>query len=205
MATQEFVAGPSGTDQTRLEAMVVECLPSVQRWAHGRLPPAVRGSLDTCDLVQEVARRMLSKRGAFDVRHPFAVEGYMRRALRNLVCDHVRRIRRQPIQAEMPSEDTLRSAADKTPFDAMLASEVEARYRAALERLRPRERDLVVARIEHGTSAAEIQRQFGFTSIGATYAAVSRALARLGREVASRKPASGQSRGSVNDCGHPER
>src|SRR6202008_2396794 len=101
---------------------------------------------------------MLSKRGVFDVRHPFAVEGYMRRALRNLVCDHVRRIRRQPIRAERPSEDTLRSAADKTPFDAMLASEVEARYRAALERLRPKERDLVVARIEHGMSAADIQR-----------------------------------------------
>ena len=186
MDTQEFVDRRS-TDQTRLEAMVVDCLPSVHRWAHGRLPRAVRGSLDTCDLVQEVARRMLSKRGAFDVRHPFAVEGYMRRALLNLVCDHARRIRRQPAQAEMPTENTLPSAPSRTPFDLVLESEAEARYRAALQRLRPRERDLVVARIEHSKSAAEIQRQFGFASIGATYVAVSGALARLAREVASRR------------------
>jgi DNA-directed RNA polymerase specialized sigma24 family protein len=71
----------------------------------------------------------------------------------------------------------------------VLESEVEAQYRAALGRLRPKDRDLIVARIEHVKSAAEITRQFGFTSIGATYVAVSRALARLAREVASRRSA----------------
>jgi len=187
MDTQEFVVRRSGTDHTRLEAMVVECLPSVRKWAHGRLPAAVRGSFDTCDLVQEVARRTLSKRGAFDVRHPFAVEGYMRRALLNLVCDHLRRMRRRPAEAELPSESKLPSAPSRTPFDSVLESEVEAQYRAALGRLRPKDRDLIVARIEHVKSAAEITRQFGFTSIGATYVAVSRALARLARDVASRR------------------
>jgi len=176
-------------DARELEAMVVECLPSVSKWAHGRLPPAVRGHLDTCDLVQEVACRMLSKRGAFDVRHPFAVEGYMRRALLNLVCDHLRRTRRQPMLAEMPSEHELRSPASRTPFDSVLESEIEAQYRAALGRLRSKDRDLIVARIEHLKPAADIRRQFGFSSMGATYVAISRALARLAREVASRRSA----------------
>jgi len=189
MDTQEFVARGSRSDQARVEAMVVECMPSVRRWAHGRLPPAARGSLDTCDLVQEVARRMLSKRGAFDVRHPFAVEGYMRRALLNLVCDHVRRIRRQPILSEMPSEHELPPTPSRTPFDSALESEVDAQYRAALERLRPKERDLIIARIEHLKSAAEIRRQFGFATMGATYVAVSRARARLAHEVAARRSA----------------
>ncbi len=187
MDTQEFVARRRGAHQSSLETMVVECLPSVRRWAHGRLPPAARGSLDTCDLVQEVARRMLSRRTPFDVRHPFAVEGYMRRAVLNLVCDHVRRIRRQPTFAEMPSENVLPPAPSKTPLDSILKCEVEAQYRAALERLRPKERDLVVARIERLKSAVEIKRQFGFPSTGATYVAVSRALARLAQEVAARR------------------
>jgi DNA-directed RNA polymerase specialized sigma24 family protein len=132
---------------------------------------------------------MLSKRGAFDVRHPFAVEGYMRRALLNLVCDHVRQNRRRPTLEEMPTADKLPSDPTRTPLDSVLASEVEAQYRAALEVLRPKERDLVVARIEHLKSPAEIKRQFGFPSTGATYVAVSRALARLAQEVASRRSA----------------
>jgi RNA polymerase sigma-70 factor (ECF subfamily) len=183
MDTKEFVLR-GVPDKSGVEAMVQECLPSMRRWAHRRLPSAARGCLDTCDLVQEVALRMLSKREVFDVRHPFAVQGYIRSALINLIRDEVRRIGRRPVSAELPDEDQLPSR-DATPLDVVLDRDGEAQYRRALLRLRPKDRALVVARIERGQSPQEIERQFGFSTTNAARVALSRALARLTREVAS--------------------
>ena len=64
------------TDSLSLDALVQRGLPSVQRWAHGRLPRAARAQFDTRDLVQEAALRMLRRRGSFAPRHPGAVEEY---------------------------------------------------------------------------------------------------------------------------------
>jgi len=170
-------------NRSRVEAMVEECLPTIRRWAHRRLPSAARGCQDTCDLVQEVALRILKRGDRFEVRHPNAVRGYMQQALTNLVRDEVRQVVRRPVSVELPQDEELPSP-DESPFDALLGRDALARYRRALVHLRPIDRALVVARIERAKSAQEIAREFGYPTTNAARVAVSRALARLGREVA---------------------
>jgi RNA polymerase sigma-70 factor (ECF subfamily) len=58
-----------------------------------------------------------------------------------------------------------------------------------MERLRPEEREAIIARIELGLSHAEVAEALGKTSAAAAHMAVSRALMRLAEEMAhDRKP-----------------
>jgi RNA polymerase sigma factor (sigma-70 family) len=181
----QFIAAQTAEnhDPSGVATLVAECLPAIRKFAHRRLPAAARGPLETCDLVQEVALRMLSKRDVFDVRHPYAVQGYMHRVLINLIRDEVRRIARRPPSAELPEEAELTSKG-ASPLDHVLERDAEDTYRRALAVLRPKDRDLIVARIDRGRSAQEIEREFGFPSTNAARVAVSRALAALARSVA---------------------
>lgn len=172
------------TNRLKVEAEVGRCLPSMHRWAHGRLPAAARGSLDTTDLVQDVVVRVLSRRDVFTPRHAFAVQAYMRQAFINCVRDEIRRVARRPAAVELSDEHELASG-DATPLDVLLEHDATACYRRALARLRPRDRDLVVARVDCEKSPAEIEREFAFPSSAAARVAVGRALGRLAREMAS--------------------
>jgi len=49
--TIELVTRARGGDRPAMEALLQRCLPPLKRWAHGRLPAAARGRLDTGDLV----------------------------------------------------------------------------------------------------------------------------------------------------------
>ena len=62
--TIELVVRARAGDRLAVEALLERCLPSLKRWAHGRLPMAARGSLDTSDLVQETALHVLRRRPA---------------------------------------------------------------------------------------------------------------------------------------------
>ena len=56
--------------------------------------------------------------------------------------------------------------------------------KSALERLRPEEREAVIARVELGLSHAEVAEALGKPSAAAAHMAVSRALVRLAEEMA---------------------
>src|SRR5690349_12506646 len=45
--TIELVVRARGGDRPAMEALLERCLPPLKRWAHGRLPAAARGNLDT--------------------------------------------------------------------------------------------------------------------------------------------------------------
>src|ERR1700712_4832265 len=89
-------------DQRRphAETLLLNCLSSLRRWAHGRVPAAARGRVDTRDFVQEAAVRTLARLDVFEPRHPAALEAYMRRAIINLVRDEARRIARRPVSTD---------------------------------------------------------------------------------------------------------
>ena len=165
-----------------VETLVQRCLPAVRRWAHGRLPAGTRGRLDTCDVVQEVALRMLSRRQDFVPKHPFAVQAYLCQSVLNFIRDEARRIARRPAMAELPEE---LPSHDTTPLEFTINQEIRTRYRRALDRLRPKDRALVVARVDCGRRADEIARVFGLATADAARVAVARALRRLAVEVAS--------------------
>ena len=57
----DLVERAQNGDRAALDELLVRCLPSLRRWAHGRLPSAARGALDTEDLVQQAAFQTLRR------------------------------------------------------------------------------------------------------------------------------------------------
>ena len=163
-----------------VDNLVQGCLPSVQRWAHGRLPRGSRGDFDTKDLVQEAALRMLKRRALFEPRHAHAVQAYMRRTVMNLVRDEARRLARRPETVDLGDD----LPCDQTgPLEITIRRELRARYEDALRTMRPKDRRLIVASMEEERHVSEIARLFGLPSPAAARMAVSRAIRRLVRKL----------------------
>jgi RNA polymerase sigma-70 factor (ECF subfamily) len=182
--TIELVTRARGGDRLAMEALLQRCLPPLKRWAHGRLPAAARGRLDTGDLVQEAALHVLGNLGTFEPRHVGAMQAYLRQSVINRICDEVRRIGRQPPPLELPSDHP----SDKTsPLEDAIQSEEYEHYREAMAQLSPRDRALIVARIEMQWSLAEIAHRYGLPTVDAARMAVNRAVKRLAADFAARR------------------
>jgi RNA polymerase sigma factor (sigma-70 family) len=183
--TLELVRKARTGDQVALEALLQRCLPPLRIWAHGRLPPQARGYLDTVDLVQEAAMNAIARLHAFEPRRVGAMQAYLRRSVINRIRDEMRRVVRRPVPTELP--ETLPSH-DETAEEKILRKEAYDRYRAALADLRPKDRALVVARMEGQWTVEEIRKSFGFDTMAAARMAVRRAERRLTKALESRTP-----------------
>ena len=174
--TIELVVKARAGDRQAVEALLQRCLPSLKRWAHGRLPASARGSLDTGDLVQEAALHVLARLDVFEPRHVGAMQAYLRKSVINRIRDEVRKVTRRPASVELPEEHP----ADATsPIEAAIEAESYERYRVALGKLSARDRKMVVARIEVQWSLNEIAQRFGLQTVDAARMAVLRAVRRL--------------------------
>ena len=174
--TIELVVKARDGNRDAAEALLQRCMPQLKRWAHGRLPAAARGSLDTGDLVQETVLHVLRRLDTFEPRHVGAMQAYLRQSVINRIRDEVRRIGRHPAPVELP-EDLRTNVA--SPLESAVQSEAYDRYRKALEELSPRDREMIVARIEVQWSLGEIAQRFKMSTPDAARMAVSRALKRL--------------------------
>jgi RNA polymerase sigma-70 factor (ECF subfamily) len=164
-------------DARARDLLVERSLPQLRRWARGRLPQWARSMADTQDLVQDAVMRALPKLEAFEVRHPGALQSYLRQAVQNRIYDEVRKVNSRPTAAgEVPEEvpdltpSPLEQAIGKQGFD---------RYERALKTLKPADRDAIVARIELQQSYEEVAIALGKPNANAARMAVTRALARL--------------------------
>jgi RNA polymerase sigma-70 factor (ECF subfamily) len=174
--TIELVIRAREGDRLAVEALLQRCLPQLKRWAHGKLPPAARGSIDTGDLVQEAALHAVQRLDVFEPRHVGAMQAYLRMSVINRIRDEVRRITRHPAAVALPEDHP----ADATsPLEFAIQAESYDHYRRALEQLKARDREMVVARVEVQWSLAEIAQRFGMPSVDAARMAVTRALKRL--------------------------
>jgi RNA polymerase sigma-70 factor (ECF subfamily) len=167
-------------DSKALDDLCARYLPRLQRWAHGRLPSWARGALDTHDLVQDTFAQVVRRLEEFEPRHEGAFQAYLRQALLNRVRDEIRRAHRKP-----PAEslDFQTPAATPSPLEEAVGQETLERYEAALQRLKPEEREAIILRIEMGHPYAEVAGALGKPSIAAAHMAVSRALVRLAEEM----------------------
>ena len=173
--TVELVLRARQGDSHAAEAILQRCLPKLKRWAHGRLPAGVRAYMDTGDLVQETALHVLGRLDTIELRHVGAMQAYLRQSVINAVRDAVRRIGRNPGAVELPED--LRSR-DATPLETAIRAETYQRYRDALATLRPRDRDLIISRVDLQWSTSEIAEHFGLSTETARRV-VTRALQRL--------------------------
>ena len=167
-------------DRRALDQLFSRYLPRLQRWASGRLPRWARDLADTQDLVQETLLQTFNRMEAFEPRREGAFLAYVRQAVLNRIRDEIRKAGRKPERAELDEELADRSP---TPLEATIGHEKAERYERALSRLRPEDREAIIARVEMGCSYEELAGMLGKPSPDAARKAAQRALVRLAQEM----------------------
>jgi RNA polymerase sigma-70 factor (ECF subfamily) len=162
-------------DVGALGQLVSRCLPDLRRWAHGRLPRWARTAADTPDLIQDAVLGTLRRLDTCELRGRDALAAYLREAVRNRIRDEHRRVARRGT-SRAPSE--LVADPGPSPLDCTLLADRERGYREALARLRPSDRELIVAHVELGYSHAQLGCMTGRTGHAARMA-LGRAVRRL--------------------------
>ena len=179
-STTDLVERAKTGEREALDRLFTRQLPALRRWARGRLPRRMRDLQDTDDLVQDTAIKAMRRMGSFVSRHPGALQAYLRQAVANRIRDEIRRSGRSPEIYELNDEER---DAGASPLDEAIGVETVERYEAALLRLRPEDREAVIARVEMETSYDEMAQLFGKPSADAARMAVNRALIRLAEEM----------------------
>ncbi len=163
-----------------LEALLQRYLPRLRQWATGRLPRGARDLLDTEDLVQDTIIKAVRNLPAVEVRDEGALPAYLRQALKNKLHDEYRRVARRPTDTALASD---LPATDPSPLEVAIGEEAHQRYETALGSLEPSDREAVILRIELCYDYDEIATLLGKNSAASARMCVSRALARLSREM----------------------
>jgi RNA polymerase sigma-70 factor (ECF subfamily) len=171
-------------DREALDVLFTRLLPSLRKWAHGRLQGEARDVADTADLVQQAMVGALRHLDRFEPRRRDALRAYLRQAIRNRVTDELRRSQRRPPHVPVDDDD-VPAPVGASPLSLLLNAEQEQSYRRALAALRPEEQELVVARLELGYNYSQIALAAGRPSVDAARMAVRRALLRLAEEMGS--------------------
>jgi RNA polymerase sigma-70 factor (ECF subfamily) len=159
-----------------LDTLLARILPRLRRWAHGRLPRASRGMLETGDIVQAVAAKAVKQLARLDIEQSAALGYYLRQAISNEIATQWRRADRAPIETTLG--DSL-PAAGTSVLDRLIGAERVQRYEAALHRLDAPEREAIVGRFELAYDYDDLARYLGKPSAGAARVAVHRAVKRL--------------------------
>lgn len=181
-STADLLQRARMADADALNTLVQRHVGPLRRWAHGRLPRWTRDLRDTEDLVQETLVQTLRRIDKFEPRHEGALQAYLRQALMNRVRDEVRRAMRHPAPAAIDDGESFGDPA-ASPLDLAIGREAVERYEAALQRLRPEEREVIIARVEMQQSYQQIAAAHGKASPDAARMAVTRALVRLAEEM----------------------
>jgi DNA-directed RNA polymerase specialized sigma24 family protein len=155
-------------DRDAVDALLRRYVPSLQRWASGRLPRARKAS-ETDDLVHDTVMRTLSRRDALELRHEGALS-YLRQAIitRIVAAGH---------------NPTPGDRASGSPLDEAIGREAVERYEKALGRLVPEEREAFIARVELDYSYDDVANAVGCSSADEARMAVIAALLHLAEEM----------------------
>jgi RNA polymerase sigma factor (sigma-70 family) len=167
-------------DRDALERLFARHLKRLQRWASGRLPAWARDLADTDDLVQDTLVQTFKRIECFEPRGVGALQVYLRQAVLNRIRDELRRKGRQPDTTDL---DGLERDRAESPLEQAIGHEAVERYECALERLRPEEREAIIARVEMGYSYEELAEALGKPTADAARKTAQRALVRLAEEM----------------------
>jgi len=181
-STFQLIERVRAGDQDALERLFARHLKPLQRWARGRLPKWARDLADTDDLVQDTLTQTFLRIDDFEPRAVGALQAYLRQAILNRIRNELRRKGRHPgtapLDTDVPDDEI------GSPLEQAIGREAVERYERALDRLRPRDREAIVARIELGCSYEELAQTLSKPTPEAARKAARRALERLAREMA---------------------
>lgn len=165
--------------ESTIGARLAAVVPHLRRWAHGRLPRWARGAADTTDLIHDAVLRTLGRGDAVDARTSQALAAYLREAVRNRIRDEYRRVARHGVPTALPA-----ALADRrrSPLEQAIDADADRRYRSALARLTPADRELVVAHLELDYTHDQLACMTG-RSRNAARMALHRAIRRLAAQI----------------------
>jgi RNA polymerase sigma factor (sigma-70 family) len=183
-STVDLLERFKGGDQDAINQLVERSLPPLKRWARGRLPQWARSLAETQDLVQNAVLRALPHLRTFEARHPGALQAYLRQAIDNHIRDEIRKVRSRP-SAQPLSDDQLDEGP--SPLEQAIGREGMAHYEAALNSLRPIDREAIIARIELQQSYEEIALALSKPTADAARMTVVRAIKALLEAMAAQR------------------
>jgi RNA polymerase sigma-70 factor (ECF subfamily) len=179
-STSKLIDRARSGDQEALDRLFARYVKPLRQWARGRLPQWARDLADTDDLVQETLLQTFKRIEGFDARGVGALNAYLRQALMNRIRDELRRKRRRP---DATGLDGLERDRSESPLEQAIGRETVERYERALARLKPEEREAIVARVELGFTYAELAEALGKPTADAARKTAERALVRLAEEM----------------------
>ena len=179
-STTELIDRARAGDQAALDRLFARLYGPLRRWTRGRLPAWARDLADTDDLVQDSLVQTFRHIGRFDSRGGGALQAYVRQAILNRIRDELRRANRRP--AALALDDGERHAG-ASPLEQAIGREAVERYERSLARLKPRDREAVIARVELGFDYHELADLLGTPSVDAARKTAERALVRLAAEM----------------------
>jgi RNA polymerase sigma-70 factor (ECF subfamily) len=182
LSTADLVSRVRRGDERARDQLFGRYLAVLTRFAHGRVPPAVRGAQDTSDVVQESLVRALKSIETFEPRRQGSFLAYLKTIVNNMIKDLGRKAMRTPRHEEY--EDDV-PAGDRDVLDTIVTREEFDVYLVAMKRLRPQQQDAIIHRIEKGWSYQELAEHIDCPTANAARMVVHRALARLTDEMAS--------------------
>ena len=182
-STIELIERVRQGDQEALDRLLARHAGPLRRWVSGRLPRWARDLADTDDLVQDTLLRTFPKIREFEVRGVGALQAYLRQAVLNRLRDELRRKGRP---TDRLGEAGLELEAPGSPLEDAIGRQAAERYQAALNRLRPIDREAVIGRLEMDYSYAELAETLGKPTAEAARKATRRALLSLAQEMKCR-------------------
>ena len=179
-STLDLLQRARSGDRQALDQLFARYVPLLQRWATGRLPRWARDVADTHDLVQETLLQTFKKIDTFEYRGEGALQAYLRQVLVNRIREEFRKTARRPDGTAL---DEGQVDPSPSPLEEAIGQQALDSYERALERLRPEEREAIVARVEMGLSYEELAAALGKPTADAARQAARRALIRLAEEM----------------------
>ncbi|AJP74698.1 hypothetical protein TS85_20610 [Sphingomonas hengshuiensis] len=165
--------GGGGNGQVRIDALYREQAPRLRRWLDARL----RSSEDANDVVQDAFARLLGSGARDGLRQP---EAFLNRIVRNLLIDRSRRVSSRT--THVPIDEANTPATRATQEDEIELAQMRERYRAAVDALPPRMREVFVLHRVQGLGYKDIATKLDI-SIRTVEWHVGEALVRIGKEL----------------------
>jgi RNA polymerase sigma-70 factor (ECF subfamily) len=177
-STLTLITRARAGDQVALEMIAERYQAALKRFAHGRMPVAARGLVDTDDLVQSAVVRTLGRLDSIDPSLSGSLLAYLRRVVLNHIRDEIRRAKRRPHRVELSTD---LPATGRDPLDQMVSNEALERYEEALAQLPADQQEAFIMRIEMDCGYREIAQALGRPSSESARMLVRRAIQTLAR------------------------
>jgi DNA-directed RNA polymerase specialized sigma24 family protein len=171
LSTRSLLAEARAGNEKAVDLLCQRYVTAFQRWARNRLRTEGPDRSDTDAVVRDGLLRALRRPDAVDAFRTGHLLGHLRQG----VLDRAR-------ETLSPREGM--ASPSRSAVEARVGSDALARFERGLAGLEPPDREAAIARIELELDYPQIAELLGEPGPDAARAAVSRALARLAREMA---------------------